>query len=316
MNPQVHFPKMKTRAIKEYKNAIFRYDYFLKQRGSAVPLLPSHGNLGDYIQSLAAYQFFPSKSFLTVDRDSIKKYSGEPVNLIANSWYFLSENNECFSKNINPLLLSIHIQNNRLSEESIRFFKKYEPVGCRDLATLETFRNYGIKAFFSACLTLTLGEKYTAPKNEKKDEVIFVDFDMESLPEKIRISLNNYLKNYNLQQVVSLTHTYELNNLEPMETAENLLRRYARAKLVITTRIHAALPCLAMGTTVILVKKGAKPDSRYEGLIKFVNFIGYDEYGEFIDHVLTDTNANIINDTRHIPYVVELKKTIHEFFNE
>ena len=35
--------------------------------------------------------------------------------------------------------------------------------------------------------------------------------------------------------------------------AEQLLERLARARLVITSRIHVALPCIAMGTPVIFV---------------------------------------------------------------
>ena len=35
--------------------------------------------------------------------------------------------------------------------------------------------------------------------------------------------------------------------------AESLLEKYCEASLVVTTKIHCALPCLAMGVTVILI---------------------------------------------------------------
>jgi len=43
--------------------------------------------------------------------------------------------------------------------------------------------------------------------------------------------------------------------------------KYARAKLVITIRIHAALPCLALNTPVILVNKNF--NKRFPGLLQF-----------------------------------------------
>ena len=37
-----------------------------------------------------------------------------------------------------------------------------------------------------------------------------------------------------------------------MTLAKNLLNKYASAKLVITSRIHCAIPCLSLGTPVLL----------------------------------------------------------------
>ena len=39
--------------------------------------------------------------------------------------------------------------------------------------------------------------------------------------------------------------------------AEGLLRFYQGASLVVTSRLHAALPCLALGTPVLFVKEGS-----------------------------------------------------------
>ena len=304
----VRFPEMKTHYIKSYKNAIYRYDYPFD--------FTKYANLGDDMQSLAALQFLPTKQYLTVDRDTLKEYSGEPVNLIANAWYRLSAENESFSPKINPLLISIHLESPILSPNSVNFFKKYEPIGCRDLATLKTFRSYGIKSFFSACLTLTLGEKYTAQETEKTDEIIFVDLDIKKLPDKIASPLKKYLENYDLSNVISITHRYDRNKTDNLAVIESLLKRYARAKLVVTSRIHVALPCLAVGTPVILVRAKKRPDNRFGGLIQFVNFLGYGEFGEFTNHVLTDSKGFIINDNKHIPYAKELKRTARAFFDE
>ena len=41
-----------------------------------------------------------------------------------------------------------------------------------------------------------------------------------------------------------------------MNDVENLLERYKKAKVVFTSLIHCALPCIAMGTPVVFVDAG------------------------------------------------------------
>jgi exopolysaccharide biosynthesis predicted pyruvyltransferase EpsI len=50
-----------------------------------------------------------------------------------------------------------------------------------------------------------------------------------------------------------------------MYYANDILNKYKSAKCVITSRLHAALPCLALGTPVLLIN--TQPDQyRFEGL--------------------------------------------------
>jgi hypothetical protein len=61
--------------------------------------------------------------------------------------------------------------------------------------------------------------------------------------------------------------------------ARNLLNKYADSKLVVTSRIHAALPCIAMDTPVIFIiaddlqpnGKGVVPyaKGRFDGLLEW-----------------------------------------------
>ncbi|MHB9292886.1 hypothetical protein Holit_01999 [Hollandina sp. SP2] len=46
-----------------------------------------------------------------------------------------------------------------LSPAGIKYLKKHEPIGCRDYGTVKLLGKYGINAYFSGCLTLTLGRK-------------------------------------------------------------------------------------------------------------------------------------------------------------
>lgn len=55
-----------------------------------------------------------------------------------------------------------------------------------------------------------------------------------------------------------------------MERAEELIKRYSKARLVVTSRLHCALPCVALGTPVIFVPKD-KNDIRFKGYNEFLN---------------------------------------------
>jgi len=52
--------------------------------------------------------------------------------------------------------------------------------------------------------------------------------------------------------------------------AQKRLDEYAQAKLVITSRIHCALPCLAFGTPVIFIHQNLA-DPRFSGLLEYLH---------------------------------------------
>ena len=43
-------------------------------------------NIGDYIQSIAAKQFFDDDNYIFFNRDELKLYKGEPAKVIMNAW--------------------------------------------------------------------------------------------------------------------------------------------------------------------------------------------------------------------------------------
>src|SRR5690606_10070852 len=67
---------------------------------------------------------------------------------------------------------------------------------------------------------------------------------------------------FSSQDVVCLTHETALSDpRERAEEAQKLLDVYSQASLVITSRIHCALPCVALGTPVIFVDPYSVPFS-------------------------------------------------------
>ena len=174
--------------------------------------------------------------------------------------------------------------------------------------------NHGIKAYFSGCLTLTLGNTYHFPENKRKKEVFFVDYDLDTEKDiQIRENIENILQSYKDYSIKKEHHMYKLNNdIEGnFKIAESLLDKYSKASLVITTRLHCALPCLAMHTPVIFVMKNYD-EKRYDGLIDLLNVIGKDKNGFFINTVLKNDNL-VINSNKHEKYKDILTRLCDKF---
>jgi hypothetical protein len=137
-------------------------------------------NIGDYIQSIAASAFF-EKIDCYLERENLDNYnSPEKIKIILNGWFMHSSDNWPPSDNLIPLFVSFHVTESAmlkmLSAEGIAYLKRHEPIGCRDYGTKKHLSKYGINAYFSGCLTLTLGNKYKT--NIKTENIYFVDVVM------------------------------------------------------------------------------------------------------------------------------------------
>jgi exopolysaccharide biosynthesis predicted pyruvyltransferase EpsI len=258
-------------------------------------------NIGDEIQSIAAKRFLPHVD-VYIDRDKISKYTGENVRMILNGWFMNEPLNWPPSNRIEPLIISFHIDPRSykylLSEKSIDYFKTKEPIGCRDNDTMEILKKNNVNAYFSGCLTLTLEKK----NFEKNNNILLIDIDKETKKniinnegfnleeltnandyplivkiKKILYSVDILRKFTNIPIIIKIKRaliTEKLNSAKKIEMAESRLEKYEKAQLVITTRIHAALPCLALGTPVIFILND-KNDKRYKGITELFNCIEY-----------------------------------------
>jgi hypothetical protein len=256
-------------------------------------------NLGDDVQRLAAQQFLPRVD-VEVDRDAmsaIQALSGT-IRLIMNGWFMLHRNPEWLRsaenalargrlrkpllravrgmraalgydwpppQNVDPLFVSFHADPGFRSSGAIEYLKRHAPIGCRDLDTLDWLQSQGVPAWFSGCLTLTLPRSNVARTNEvclveavRKEHSRWSEEFLRRLPDSLRT------------HAVTLTHRIEdMDWSRRAETARQRLERYAAARLVITSRIHCLLPCLAIGTPVIFINN-QKGVQRYGGLLDLV----------------------------------------------
>jgi len=264
-------------------------------------------NLGDYVQSIAARQYLPQVDFY-VEREKLN-VDCEPAKIIMNSWFTYSPQNWPPHPNLDPLFVSFHLNPVYADEllsnpQNVDYLKKYAPIGCRDYKTQKILDKYGIPNYFSYCLTSTLGLTYKHDGGYS-NEIIFSDLLTPYIPLKPEIKWNknsalafssyvyrklfkskkrdkllrNLLPESVLNQAIEFTHilSSQYSTDELFKKAHNALIKYSKAKLVITSRIHCALPCLAMGTPVLFVLDGIKDPnsdlSRLNGIINYMNIL-------------------------------------------
>lgn len=281
-------------------------------------------NVGDNIQSLAAKQFLPKvDEFL--NREKLADYKGENINLIMNGWFSHNVSNWIPANSINPLFVSFHLNNtaapHMLSDKGIAYLKKHQPIGCRDKFTADTLKEKGIDAYFTGCLTLTL-DSYKVNDSERGDDIYIVDpLYNYPRPQKVFYNLKTTIKSVLNGKVFQLKKKEKhinkfiakevLNkaifiNQEPpankytdeekFKMAEDLLNKYAKAKLVITSRIHCALPCLALGTPVIFVNgfDSFVDSCRFDGILELFNRIDVNHAtGEFTSNFKLENKINL-----------------------
>jgi len=264
-------------------------------------------NIGDYIQSLAAAQFYNNVIDVFVNRELLDEYESEDIRLIMNGWFMHKPEHWPPSSRIHPLFVSFHINSlvkeEMLGEKSISYFRKYEPIGCRDMDTVLLLQSKGIDSFFTGCLTLTLAKCYKN-KSSKREGIYFVDpyyetsknlfsilemaillfkkyFVVSIISQKARgnKSIKNLLRTAFFYTTYSKIFTddvlmdsqyikHEIPDNFPSEDtkydyAKSLLKRYSEAVYIVTSKIHCALPCLSLETPVLYVDNINQNEASY-----------------------------------------------------
>lgn len=246
-------------------------------------------NIGDYLQFMTIESLYDEmgvhkEDIIRLNINDIKSYRGEyavlPLNYAIFNQNFITDGKLDFPERIVPIFLAcslntIGVNGRKLLqiEENVSFLKRHEPIGCRDEYTMRTLREFGIVAYLTGCLTVTLPEtQYTYIEREK---VYFVD---------VPHSVKKYIPEGMLEKAVVTTQQYYFSN-EWFENPDKILRftkdiydQYSKAKLVVTSRMHVASPCIAMGIPVILVKDHV--DYRFGWIDKYIPIYSYEEFSK------------------------------------
>ena len=305
-------------------------------------------NIGDYIQSLAAKQFLPRVDSY-INREKLADFRGEKTKIILNGWFTHNIFNWIPSPDLEPLFISFHINNSAapylLNQKGIDYLKKHEPIGCRDYYTISILKEKGIDAYFSGCLTLTLSD-FTVTDTEREEKVYIVDplygyptkdkvfYDYKSFLRsiqdgkifKLRKREKHLIKSINKELLQQATYINQVlpahlySDVQKFEMAEELLRKYARAKLVITSRIHCALPCLAMGTPVVFLNgfESSVDTCRFDGILNLFNRMDVNmKTGDFTTNFgftnMISSELQVTNPNDYLLFAEEMKKKCYSF---
>lgn len=231
-------------------------------------------NIGDDIQTYAASLLVDNPKFL--DRENLHLNGDGNIKTITNGWFMTHDKHWPPAKYINPLFISFHGNKKIINIENKDYYKKFEPIGCRDYDTVNHFKAIGIDAYFSGCITLTLPKINIS----KTDEIIAIDLLRTNYDQKFReVIINKIIPEDYKSKITFDTHL--VNSLEEisiedrLENVKKRLNRYASAKLVITSLIHCALPCLAIGTPVLFIDLGFSNRgyrrTRFNGILDLMN---------------------------------------------
>lgn len=251
-------------------------------------------NIGDYVQTLAQINlykkivaeyykedisfevFFESVlsggyrdfKFLFIPRDNLSqtasKYPNEKIYVVMNGWYMHGCNEEREldwppPANIIPCFISFHVADQRLFHgKYLDYWRKHQPIGCRDMATMKKFKQVGIDAYFTGCLTLTI-DFFEWNSTVNRTAVIDVNVNPKNVSYKFDMFKHMEYKHWNY--------------LDALRESYHLLEKYSRYERVVTSRLHAYLPCISMGVPTKFVspegssaKKTWGPPNRFGGI--------------------------------------------------
>jgi lipopolysaccharide biosynthesis glycosyltransferase len=255
---------------------------------------------------------------------------GVKVHVLANGWYMHPDRKNGhiswpFADVVVPLFVSMHLAcpKKMLTPAGVAYLKKWEPIGCRDMATTKNMQSHGIDAYFSACMTLlTCDVVPPCAPSEKRNEVFVVDCPVPGNLKKIPVILDLAGRSRPAKQaannprIISVKHTMNIQSPTAHNAVYDLLVRYSMAKQVVTSRLHCALPCVSMGTRASFVdKKGHateewKARGRFSGLYPITTHPGLAlRYQQNLRATISTWLSGILHPDRAIAATV---LTIHE----
>lgn len=212
-------------------------------------------NIGDYIQAIAVKQALGVDDFVLFDREDLANYKGEPLRMVGQGWYCHGEGAWPPASQIDYLPLGIHINpqshTHFLKPTSMEALNRLAPIGCRDMLTYEFLQQHNVNSYFSGCMTVTLQPSNIPRKPEK---IYLIDVG--------RAAIKLLPKHMQDLPVVELSHllphpegrVWEHDELFKI-AQERLDLYYSTAAVVITSRIHALMPCMAMGIPCLWIER-------------------------------------------------------------
>ncbi len=249
--------------------------------GSLKYVRNERNNIGDTIQSIGISNHFKAigienEDIVEIDKDRLSDYKGEYVivPIAGNFDYWYGSRMFPLPDRIIPFFWGFRC----IDEGVIRYMEKYKSttvIGCRDAATMMLLRRNGYEAFVSGCPSLQAMKKRTPSPSQ--DKVFLIDIPNELRP-YIPPSIINKSIELSVWLDVADMSLEDAEKVEVVEAKKRLELLRDNAKLVITSKIHTTLPCVAMGIPVINVQTFSSLDNRYMGLSNIFDLYTPNEY--------------------------------------
>jgi hypothetical protein len=227
-------------------------------------------NLGDDVQSLAAAAMLPRVDAY-VERERLDKVRlPEPHRLVMNSWFAIKRFRGTPSESIEPYYFGQCVGRPELVNDAwLAEWRRRQPIGVRDTYSVAVLRERGIDAYYSGCLTTFMGRFFHRPV--KREGIVFVDVPAEMerfIPEDVRARA---------RRITNETGKGETNQKRRFEKIAGVLDIVRSAEMVVTRRLHTALPCVGFGTPVTVYLEGSEKNRRrFSGADRFVPIVFHD----------------------------------------
>lgn len=249
-------------------------------------------NLGDWLQTFSMESLMSTcgvNEYTYVSRNTMSNLDENSMLLVYNGvWYLNDVHNASKTslpeKKVIPFFWSVHFMGEVIPEELKNILIEHGPIGCRDTMTTNKLLANGIPAFTTGCVSALL-DRREEELSKSAEEIFFIDTPRE---------LDKYVPDNILKKAQYKTNVYKLPFLEGRNFTTNdeakMIYKYAveeyeyyrqHAKLVVTSRLHIASPCMAMGIPVILVDNH-NIDGRFSWISKYLR-IYYEEDFDEID---------------------------------
>ena len=261
-------------------------------------LTVSTENIGDHVQIFAANSLLRKLWHLPsqlIDRDDqIATLEGcQSVDqtrlIVMNGWFKFNHSGWPPHPSLLPAYVGFHLRPLQcpelLSAAAIRHYRQHSPIGCRDSWTCELLRAHGVEAYVSHCLSLALSIR--SPSLVPASEVFVVSRDRQ-----ICDYIPKCLGAYTFVSHYSGSRDASLN----LAKVDHLLALYAsRAKLIVTTLLHCALPAMAMGIPVVMVWPIGSAASRSSDRQRFSSLLSLINVHEPEELESIDWNVKTVN---------------------
>lgn len=221
-------------------------------------------NLGDEVQTLAVRQHL-SRFDGYHDRDELDEADGEAA-VVMQGWFAKRPETLQLARPLRPVWVGFHLDPQHawvLRRPEVRArMADNGPIGCRDDRTAELLADAGLDVLVSGCMTTTFPRRTASPSEPR---TYLVDTAGVPLPEHVREA-----------GPVRVTHQGApwWSQAAKRRLAADLVEEYREhASLVITTRLHCALPCVAMGIPVVFV--GDPADARLQPVMELAEIVPF-----------------------------------------